>query len=69
MGERPAQVRYYLGLEFAGLNRTSTDTIWTPHLMIVGVNDLGADMIDPTQNEYVYDMVCPCPKQCKEICK
>lgn len=63
MGENPVQVRYYLGLE-AGKNGA-----WIPHLMIVGVDAQGADMIDPTQNEYVYDFVCPCPVECGRLCQ
>ena len=34
------------------------------HLLIVGVDDSGNDMLDEDQGQYVYDFTQPCPPIC-----
>ena len=52
-----AAARFVLGLEFL-----PTDTL--PHIMLVGVNSAGVNMIDPSMNQYIYDVSLPCPHMC-----
>jgi len=49
--------RFHLGMELIG-----TDMI--PHLMLVGVNSSGGDVIDYANNQYIYDVTKPCPSSC-----
>lgn len=55
MGETGAvDIRGYLGIDDKGEN----------HLLIVGIDENGNDMVDETQGQYVYDFTKPCPQQC-----
>ncbi|WP_298420522.1 hypothetical protein [uncultured Kordia sp.] len=47
-------MRGYLGIDGEG----------TKHLLLVGVNDKGNDMIDEEKGQFVYDHTKPCPQQC-----
>ncbi len=47
-------MRGYLGIDGEGEN----------HLLIVGVNSEGNDMIDEENGQFVYDHTKPCPQQC-----
>lgn len=57
LGEDPAQSRFYLGLD-------ESVTPNVPHLMVVGVDSRGNDMIDYASGQYVYDVSKPCPTDC-----
>lgn len=57
VGEKPAKSRFYLGVD------TLTTPV-TPHLMVVGVNAAGQDMIDYSNGLYIYDVSTPCPPIC-----
>ena len=48
--------RSYLGID--GNNQ--------PHIMIVGVDVNGNDMIDDTKGWYIYDFSEPCPNTCNK---
>lgn len=50
-------VRTYLGL----------DEDFNPHLMIVGVNEEGNDLINPEQELYIYNFARPCPTYCPGV--
>lgn len=47
-------MRGYLGIDGNGVQ----------HLLLVGVNAKGNDMIDELKGEFVYDYTKPCPQQC-----
>lgn len=49
--------RFHLGMEING-----TDSI--PHLMLVGVNANGDDVIDFSNDQFIYDVTTPCPTSC-----
>ena len=49
--------RFHLGMELIG-----TDKV--PHLMLVGVNSSGADVIDFANDQFIYDVTKPCPSSC-----
>lgn len=34
------------------------------HLLFVGVDEAGNDMVDPLKKQYVYDFTKPCPSMC-----
>ncbi|NVK64829.1 MAG: hypothetical protein HWE22_09590 [Flavobacteriales bacterium] len=36
------------------------------HLLVVGVDDNGNDMVDPEKGCYVYDFTRPCPPTCSK---
>ena len=36
------------------------------HLLIVGVDSEGNDLVDPKKGEYVYDFTRPCPPMCSK---
>lgn len=55
VGEKPAKVRLYLGLD------ESVDPN-VPHLMAVGVDSSGNNMI--SGDDHVYDITQPCPPGC-----
>jgi len=57
LGERPAKVRYHLGLDMTVIPHE-------PHLILVGVDNKGKDMLDYGKKEYAYDLTKPCPKYC-----
>lgn len=52
--EGVVNVRTYLGI----------DTNNEYHLLIVGVDDNGNDMLDEANGQYVYDFTEPCPPMC-----
>lgn len=47
-------MRGYLGLDGDGIC----------HLLLVGVDSKGNDMIDEENGQFVYDHTLPCPQQC-----
>ena len=47
-------IRAYLGVDAKGV----------AHLMLVGVDANGKDMIDATKGWYIYDFTKPCPNTC-----
>ncbi|WP_046755817.1 hypothetical protein [Kordia jejudonensis] len=47
-------MRGYLGIDDKGEN----------HLLLVGVDAKGNDMIDEENGQFVYDYTKPCPQQC-----
>lgn len=47
-------MRGYLGIDGNGEN----------HLLLVGVDSKGNDMIDEESGQFVYDYTKPCPQQC-----
>jgi len=57
----PAQARFVHGLDMSSLP-------FTAHLLVVGVDDNGRSMIDYSNGQYVYDLVCPCPSMCERSC-
>jgi hypothetical protein len=54
ISEECTDVRSYLGLDVNN----------QPHLVIVGVDAKGNDMIDDTKGWYIYDFSHPCPSTC-----
>ena len=52
---RVVAARFVIGLDM-------TDTM--PHIMLVGVDDGGNDVIDYANGQYVYDVTKPCPRLC-----
>ena len=57
LGENPDHARFYLGL----------DTLvrpWFTHLMLIGVDAHGKEMLDPGKGDNVYDVTRPCPPNC-----
>lgn len=54
-----ADVRAYMGIELV-------DDAPVYHLLIVGVDGSGNDMVDPALNQYVYDFTRPCPSLCSK---
>ena len=59
LGEQPIAGRYYMGLDM------STKP-YTPHILLVGVNEQQLPMIDYRQGNYVYDVSRPCPPDCEK---
>lgn len=57
LGELPASSRFYLGLD-------DTVTPPEPHLMLVGVDKDGNNMIDPLKSQFIFDVTRPCPPSC-----
>jgi len=53
-----AKTRFYLGLDMSV-------TPNVPHLIVVGVNSSGDDMLDYAQGQYAYDVTKPCPIFCQ----
>jgi len=49
--------RFHLGMEDIGTNMI-------PHLMLVGVDANGDDVIDIAKGQYIYDVTKPCPNSC-----
>ncbi|MDI1255668.1 MAG: hypothetical protein PSV16_06170 [Flavobacterium sp.] len=47
-------IRAYMGVDDRG----------KAHLMLVGVDANGKDMIDSTKGWYIYDFTVPCPTMC-----
>lgn len=47
-------MRGYLGIDDDGVS----------HLLLVGVDKNGNDMIDESKEQFVYDHTLPCPQQC-----
>jgi len=47
-------MRGYMGIDDKGVN----------HLLLVGVDNKGNDMIDEEAGQFVYDYTKPCPQQC-----
>ncbi|MCG2612569.1 hypothetical protein LZZ90_13725 [Flavobacterium sp. SM15] len=47
-------VRAYIGIDENGINK----------LMLVGVDTKGNDLIDDTNEQYIYDFTQPCPDTC-----
>ncbi|MEM6722098.1 MAG: hypothetical protein AAF611_22410 [Bacteroidota bacterium] len=47
-------MRGYLAIDDSGIN----------HLLIVGVDEDGNDMINEEEGQFVYDYTLPCPQQC-----
>ncbi len=60
LGEKPEKVRFYIGLDM-------TVTPHEPHLMVVGVDKNGQNMLDYSKNQYAYDLTKPCPKYCPQM--
>ncbi len=57
LGETPAAARFYQGLDVSV-------TPNVPHLLLVGVDANGNDMLDYSAGQYVYDVSRPCPPKC-----
>jgi Tfp pilus assembly protein PilX len=57
LGEEPSASRFYQGLD-------TSSTPYTAHLLLVGVDANGNDMLDYSQGQYVYDVSHPCPPKC-----
>jgi Tfp pilus assembly protein PilX len=57
LGETPAAARFYQGLD-------TSVTPNVPHLLLVGVDANGNDMLDYSAGQYVYDVSHPCPPKC-----
>ncbi len=57
LGETPAAARFYQGLD-------TSVTPNVPHLLLVGVDASGNDMLDYSAGQYVYDVTHPCPPKC-----
>ena len=53
-------IRMYIGLEFKVKNTHEF------HLLVVGVDDKGNDIINEEKGLYVYDFTQPCPSMCSE---
>ena len=49
-----SNMRGYMGIDSTG----------THHLLLVGVDAKGNDMIDESKGQFVYDYTKPCPQQC-----
>ena len=47
--------RFVLGLDMTKME---------PHIMLVGVDDEGKNILDPTRGQYIYDVTKPCPRLC-----
>jgi len=57
LGESPDSARFHLGLRM--------DTIPNiPHLIVVGVDENGNDMLNYSKGQYAYDVSLPCPPAC-----
>ena len=54
--------RYVLGLD--STQTTASNIIYTPHLMLVGVDNTGTSMVPPYAAGNVYDVTRPCPDAC-----
>ena len=54
--------RYVLGLD--STQTSANNIIYTPHLMLVGVDNTGASMVPPYAAGNVYDVTRPCPDAC-----
>jgi len=54
--------RYVLGLD--SVQTTAKNIIYTPHLMLVGVDATGASMVPPYAAGEIYDVTRPCPDAC-----
>ena len=59
LGEEPTSVRTYMAID---PDDTNDETKY--HLLVVGVDSSGNDMVDPDKGEYVYDFTQPCPSIC-----
>lgn len=57
LAENISKSRFYLGLD----TLTASPT---PHLIVVGVDSRGNDMLDYSNGEYAYDVSMPCPPIC-----
>jgi len=57
IAEGAVSSRFYMGLD-------TTKTPYRAHLLLVGVDVLGKDMLDETKKQYVYDLSTPCPPAC-----
>lgn len=55
--EDVVDVRTYFGL----------DADNNPHLMVVGVDDKGNDMIDEANGYFIYNFARPCPNWCNGV--
>lgn len=52
-------IRGYLGLQ-------ELDGSFIPHMMVVGVDKNGNDMVDYNKELYIYDFTSPCPNTCSK---
>ncbi len=59
--KKVVQVRFVHGLDM------STKP-YVAHLLVLGVDGSGQSMVDYANGEYVYDLSCPCPKACNNLC-
>ena len=59
LGEEPTSVRTYMAID---PDDEGENTKY--HLLIVGVDSAGNDMLDPDLEQYVYDFTRPCPSIC-----
>jgi len=57
LGETPAAARFHQGLD-------TSVTPNVPHLLLVGVDTSGNDMLNYSAGQYVYDVTHPCPPKC-----
>ena len=57
LAENPDSVRFHLGLD-------KSVSPYVPHLIIVGVDARGNDMLDYSQGQYAYDVSVVCPTDC-----
>lgn len=58
IGEQADSARFYLGLD-------TTVSPRYPHIMLVGVDSTGKDLIDYNNGLYAYDVSSPCPPVCE----
>jgi hypothetical protein len=59
MTENVSAVRTYMAID---PDDESEDTKY--HLLVVGIDSNGDDMLDPDLGQYVYDFTKPCPSIC-----
>lgn len=59
MAENVHAVRTYMGID---PDDNNDETKY--HLLVVGIDDAGDDMLNPDKGEFVYDFTQPCPSTC-----
>ena len=59
MSEDVSAVRTYMAIDPGDSNDTTKF-----HLLVVGIDSTGNDMLDPDLGQYVYDFTKPCPNVC-----
>ena len=61
LAEGAAAIRTYMGIDPTDENEETKY-----HILVVGVDDEGNDMLDPDLGQYVYDFSQPCPPMCSD---